>query len=604
MTVARLGYEIDSSQARSAAVDLDRMAQSADRAQRSERGLATTSKQAGTATGQLARQARDASTATAQLERATEMVAAAQGRQVAATNASTVALHAQAVAVSRNTMLSLQLMFQLVDIGQAIPLAFQSPIYALQNFGFQIAQIGQLYYGQGGMRAALRDSISMVGRFASRIGPAALAVGAVAAAIAGMTYEINQASDVTVSFGDTALAVWQVFRDGVYDIAQPAIRELAPWFAAAWDGVVAGVHTAGNLIINSFRAAFADIKFVWSNLPAIMGAATIGAANAVISGVESMINRAIGLINSLIGQVNGLLSSIPGAEDLQIGTIGDVSIGRIDNAPAENLRSAVEAHVSNFQSIMGDDPLGGFFNAVSIRATQNALAGVEDAAGGAGKALREAADNAKGPWDEINQKVQQAQDTLAKDWGGLLRQIVDGTLDWRDAIIEAGTALLRYLNEANIAAGGSGIFGGGFIGTLINAFLGFAKGGVISQGNVVPFARGGIVTRPTVFPMANGAGLMGEAGPEAIMPLRRGPDGRLGVSAPRMAANDQPLRLEIVSRFDADGGFHTAVERASRPIAQQESAEAASRVARAVPSMVDARTEEREFRRIRPRSAA
>lgn len=53
---------------------------------------------------------------------------------------------------------------------------------------------------------------------------------------------------------------------------------------------------------------------------------------------------------------------------------------------------------------------------------------------------------------------------------------------------------------------------------------GFAKGGV------VPFADGGVVASPTYFPMGRGLGLMGEAGAEAVMPLARGPDGRLGVA--------------------------------------------------------------------------
>lgn len=57
----------------------------------------------------------------------------------------------------------------------------------------------------------------------------------------------------------------------------------------------------------------------------------------------------------------------------------------------------------------------------------------------------------------------------------------------------------------------------------------YANGGAFING-VQKFANGGVVTRPTLFPMANGAGLMGEAGPEAIMPLKRGADGRLGVS--------------------------------------------------------------------------
>ena len=56
-------------------------------------------------------------------------------------------------------------------------------------------------------------------------------------------------------------------------------------------------------------------------------------------------------------------------------------------------------------------------------------------------------------------------------------------------------------------------------------------GGVLGRNGIMPFARGGVIDKPTVFPFANGIGLMGEAGPEAIMPLRRGRDGRLGVEA-------------------------------------------------------------------------
>jgi lambda family phage tail tape measure protein len=66
---------------------------------------------------------------------------------------------------------------------------------------------------------------------------------------------------------------------------------------------------------------------------------------------------------------------------------------------------------------------------------------------------------------------------------------------------------------------------------LVGSILPFQKGGAIAQGRVMPFARGGVVQGPTGFAMRGGMGLMGEAGPEAIMPLRRGPDGRLGVAA-------------------------------------------------------------------------
>ena len=62
-------------------------------------------------------------------------------------------------------------------------------------------------------------------------------------------------------------------------------------------------------------------------------------------------------------------------------------------------------------------------------------------------------------------------------------------------------------------------------------FGSFANGAAFSNGSVTAFANGGVVSAPTYFPMSGGAGLMGEAGPEAIMPLTRGANGRLGVEA-------------------------------------------------------------------------
>ncbi len=67
------------------------------------------------------------------------------------------------------------------------------------------------------------------------------------------------------------------------------------------------------------------------------------------------------------------------------------------------------------------------------------------------------------------------------------------------------------------------------VGSLVQGILPFGKGGAFSQGRVTPFAKGGVVGGPMAFPMRGGMGLMGEAGPEAIMPLARGPDGKLGV---------------------------------------------------------------------------
>ena len=73
-----------------------------------------------------------------------------------------------------------------------------------------------------------------------------------------------------------------------------------------------------------------------------------------------------------------------------------------------------------------------------------------------------------------------------------------------------------------------------------------AKGNVFAKNKIVPYAYGGIVNKPTLFPMANGMGLMGEAGPEAIMPLKRAANGKLGVQSSGGMGN-------IVVNVDASG---------------------------------------------------
>jgi phage-related minor tail protein len=65
----------------------------------------------------------------------------------------------------------------------------------------------------------------------------------------------------------------------------------------------------------------------------------------------------------------------------------------------------------------------------------------------------------------------------------------------------------------------------------LGGLLGSARGNAFSAGRVRAFANGGVVGSPALFPMRSGMGLMGEAGPEAILPLARGADGKLGVRA-------------------------------------------------------------------------
>ena len=89
------------------------------------------------------------------------------------------------------------------------------------------------------------------------------------------------------------------------------------------------------------------------------------------------------------------------------------------------------------------------------------------------------------------------------------------------------------------------------IGALVGGILPFADGAAFSQGKVTPFARGGVVSSPTHFPMRGGLGLMGEAGPEAILPLARGQDGSLGVKT--QGGGKSPTVVMNVSTPDVAG---------------------------------------------------
>ncbi len=124
-----------------------------------------------------------------------------------------------------------------------------------------------------------------------------------------------------------------------------------------------------------------------------------------------------------------------------------------------------------------------------------------------------------------------------------------------------------------LGGGGGGGGGGGFIDAGSSALSMVAAQGRAFTGNGIPaFSKGGtftnkIVDSPTLFKFARGTGLMGEAGPEAIMPLKRGPDGSLGVAA-SMGGGVAPTiniytpagtKAETRTRQDGNGGLQIDV---------------------------------------------
>lgn len=125
--------------------------------------------------------------------------------------------------------------------------------------------------------------------------------------------------------------------------------------------------------------------------------------------------------------------------------------------------------------------------------------------------------------------------TLEKGMSRGLRKAFDGLvfdgLSLSDALDTVANSMISATYNAAIKPvtdQAGGLLAAG-IGGLVEGILPFANGAPFSQGRVMPFASGGVVSAATPFGMRGGMGVMGEAGPEAIMPLARGPDGKLGV---------------------------------------------------------------------------
>ena len=189
--------------------------------------------------------------------------------------------------------------------------------------------------------------------------------------------------------------------------------------------------------------------------------------------------------------------------------------------------------------------------------------GLEDNASGLNQTLSQTSVLVSG-FDSELRRMQSSLSATGKDVATLERGLSKGLRRAFDGLVFDGMKLsdaLRtvansMINTAYNAAmrpvtDHFGSLIGQGVGGLMQGILPFEKGAPFSQGRVMPFANGGVVSSPTSFPMRGGTGLMGEAGPEAIMPLARGPDGKLGVRGG--AGGAAPTVIFNISTPDVQG---------------------------------------------------
>jgi hypothetical protein len=166
--------------------------------------------------------------------------------------------------------------------------------------------------------------------------------------------------------------------------------------------------------------------------------------------------------------------------------------------------------------------------------------------------------------DKARAQQEEIAGVISSSFGDAFMSIVDGTSSVKDAFKSMASYIIKELFRIIVVQQMVNALAGALTGTSAAPTSvpappprPFANGNAFYGGNVIPFAKGGVVGSPMMFPMAGGkTGLMGEAGPEAIMPLKRGKGGKLGVSVEGNTGS-----VNVTNNINVSGGADPAAIR-------------------------------------------
>jgi len=163
----------------------------------------------------------------------------------------------------------------------------------------------------------------------------------------------------------------------------------------------------------------------------------------------------------------------------------------------------------------------------------------------------------------IEEERKRMNDLVTDSMENGLMAMADGTKTVSDAFRDMAREIIAELYRILVVQ------------QMVNAaksFFGFpfADGGAFSGGSQIQaYADGGVVGSPTLFPMAGGkTGLMGEAGPEAIMPLKRGANGKLGVQMEGGGGDNVVINQSFNFQANGDDSVKKIIAQAAPQIAQ------------------------------------
>lgn len=321
-------------------------------------------------------------------------------------------------------------------------------------------------------------------------------------------------------------------------------------------GVWAGIRGSAAAIPPALNA-------VWSRVASGFYSMVSGLASAWAGLVSQITSLDLGGIDTPFGSVDFGQIQIPGADAI-IAASNNLAT-QMDRRAIRATSDALIAH-GEAASIVSDS----FDDARAALAALNAAmaeggeitTNTTEAVATINKALANtpaAATGAAGGISRVGAAAEAVQSRIERIAGGLSRflvQLTGGANTALQAISEllsrAGEMLLNRGLMSLLGGTSLGSGGGGHVGGLLELL--FNANGNVYQSPSLSAYSGQVVSTPTLFAFARGAGVMGEAGPEAIMPLKRGSDGKLGVAATggRTSASTSVIRIDLSPGLQAE----------------------------------------------------
>jgi hypothetical protein len=334
-----------------------------------------------------------------------------------------------------------QLGYQLNDIGVSLA-SGQNPLIVMVQQGAQIAQI---YGGQGGVREMFRQIGTLIMRMPGPLKVVAGVASAASLAFAGMTYEINKTTDITVGFGDTAKAVFQVLGRNIKGFLKPVIDAIAPWFSAAWDLVKAGVKATGNFIIHSFQIVSAGIEIAIDAIPAMFKRAFLMVLWHVKDAVAEIAYSIYNMLQSVADGLNSVFNTnltaptalLKFGNDSRESGLRDFAAGRALTERAD----AAGRFARRKAEIQATDPMGEFYEDVRGQAIQNAIDRQKDDKKKGGSSKKEEKDKA----DELIKSLEQELSVL-RETDPIKKKMLEYAKDLADATGEQRQKVLDLVN--------------------------------------------------------------------------------------------------------------------------------------------------------------